>query len=91
MPASGGMTVFNPGTNLATSMVRTPCRLKTFPALRTHKSGSSDRRHSLASTLAPRRRPMGLNLDQNVWDASTFSQNRRRRFDRSSVLEQPAS
>src|SRR5262245_12596625 len=31
---------------------------------------------------------VGLNLDQQAWDASTFSQNRRRRFDRSSVLEQ---
>lgn len=30
---------------------------------------------------------VGLNLDQNAWDASTFSQNRRRRFDRASVLE----
>lgn len=30
---------------------------------------------------------VGLNLDQNAWDASTFSQNRRRRFDRSGVLE----
>ena len=25
---------------------------------------------------------VGLNLDQDAWDASTFSQNRRRRFDR---------
>jgi transposase len=31
---------------------------------------------------------VGLNLDQDAWEASTFSQNRRRRFDRSSVLEQ---
>jgi len=30
---------------------------------------------------------VGLNLDQNAWDASTFSQNRRRRFDSSGVLE----
>lgn len=30
---------------------------------------------------------VGLNLDQNAWDASTFSQNRRRRFDESGVLE----
>ncbi len=30
---------------------------------------------------------VGLNLDQNAWDASTFSQNRRRRFDASGVLE----
>jgi transposase len=30
---------------------------------------------------------VGLNLDQDAWDASTFSQNRRRRFDRSGVLE----
>ena len=30
---------------------------------------------------------VGLNLDQDVWDASTFSQNRRRRFDESGVLE----
>ncbi len=30
---------------------------------------------------------VGLNLDQNAWDASTFSQNRRRRFDGSGVLE----
>ena len=30
---------------------------------------------------------VGLNLDQDVWDASTFSQNRRRRFDASGVLE----
>jgi len=30
---------------------------------------------------------VGLNLDQAAWDASTFSQNRRRRFDRSGVLE----
>jgi len=29
----------------------------------------------------------GLNLDQDAWDASTFSQNRRRRFDASGVLE----
>ena len=29
---------------------------------------------------------VGLNLDQNAWDASTFSQNRRRRFDASGVL-----
>src|SRR5262249_28441591 len=31
---------------------------------------------------------VGLNLDQDAWDASTFSQNRRRRFDESGVLEQ---
>jgi transposase len=30
---------------------------------------------------------LGLNLDQDAWDASTFSQNRRRRFDESGVLE----
>ncbi len=30
---------------------------------------------------------VGLNLDENAWDASTFSQNRRRRFDESGVLE----
>ena len=30
---------------------------------------------------------VGLNLDQNAWDASTFSQNRRRRFDAAGVLE----
>ncbi len=30
---------------------------------------------------------VGLNLDQDAWDASTFSQNRRRRFDESSLLE----
>jgi transposase len=29
---------------------------------------------------------VGLNLDQDAWDASTFSQNRRRRFDESGVL-----
>jgi transposase len=31
---------------------------------------------------------VGLNLEQDAWDASTFSQNRRRRFDESSLLEQ---
>jgi hypothetical protein len=31
---------------------------------------------------------VGLNLDQDAWDASTFSQNRRRRFDTSGLLEQ---
>src|SRR5262245_41418439 len=30
---------------------------------------------------------VGLNLDQQPWDASTFSQNRRRRFNESSLLE----
>jgi hypothetical protein len=30
---------------------------------------------------------VGLNLDQPPWDASTFSRNRRRRFDESGVLE----
>jgi transposase len=30
---------------------------------------------------------VGLNLDQDAWDASTFSQNRRRRFDASGLLE----
>ena len=30
---------------------------------------------------------VGLNLDQDAWDASTFSQNRRRRFDSSGALE----
>ena len=30
---------------------------------------------------------VGRNLDQDAWDASTFSQNRRRRFDESGVLE----
>jgi len=30
---------------------------------------------------------VGLNLDEQPWDASTFSQNRRRRFDKSGVLE----
>ena len=30
---------------------------------------------------------VGLNLDQQPWDASTFSQNRRRRFDESGILE----
>lgn len=30
---------------------------------------------------------VGLNLEQHAWDASTFSQNRRRRFDESGVLE----
>src|SRR3989441_9543939 len=30
---------------------------------------------------------VGLNLDQQPWDASTFSQNRRRRFDELGVLE----
>lgn len=30
---------------------------------------------------------VGLNLDQDAWNASTFSQNRRRRFDESGVLE----
>jgi len=30
---------------------------------------------------------VGLNLDQDAWDASTFSQNRRRRFDEAGVLE----
>jgi transposase len=31
---------------------------------------------------------VGLNLDEQPWDASTFSQNRRRRFDASGILEQ---
>src|SRR5712692_7226933 len=31
---------------------------------------------------------VGLNLDQDAWDASTFSQTRRRRFDESGLLEQ---
>jgi hypothetical protein len=30
---------------------------------------------------------VGLGLEEQPWDASTFSQNRRRRFDRSGVLE----
>jgi len=30
---------------------------------------------------------VGLNLDQDAWDASTFSQNRKRRFDEAGVLE----
>lgn len=30
---------------------------------------------------------VGLNLDQQPWDASTFSQNRRHRVDKSGVLE----
>ena len=30
---------------------------------------------------------VGLNIDQDAWDASTFSQNRRRRFDDSGLLE----
>jgi transposase len=30
---------------------------------------------------------VGLNLDEDAWDASTFSQNRKRRFDKSGVLE----
>lgn len=30
---------------------------------------------------------VGLDLDQSAWDASTFSQNRRRRFDQAGVLE----
>lgn len=30
---------------------------------------------------------VGLNLNQDAWDASTFSQNRRRRFDESGLLE----
>ncbi len=30
---------------------------------------------------------VGLNLDEDAWDASTFSQNRRRRFDETGVLE----
>jgi transposase len=30
---------------------------------------------------------VGLNLDQDAWDASTFSQNRRRRFDEAGLLE----
>lgn len=30
---------------------------------------------------------VGLDLDRDAWDASTFSQNRRRRFDESGVLE----
>jgi IS5 family transposase len=30
---------------------------------------------------------VGLNLDEQPWDASTFSQNRRRRFDETGVLE----
>jgi transposase len=31
---------------------------------------------------------VGLNLDQDAWDASTFSQHRRRRFDKAGLLEQ---
>jgi transposase len=31
---------------------------------------------------------VGLNLDQDAWDASIFSQNRRRRFDQAGLLEQ---
>jgi transposase len=30
---------------------------------------------------------VGLNIDQDAWDASTFSQNRRRRFDKAGILE----
>jgi transposase len=30
---------------------------------------------------------VGLNIDQDAWDASTFSQNRRRRFDRAGIFE----
>jgi len=30
---------------------------------------------------------VGLNIDEDAWEASTFSQNRRRRFDESGVLE----
>lgn len=30
---------------------------------------------------------VGLNIDEDAWDASTFSQNRRRRFDRTGILE----
>ena len=33
------------------------------------------------------RRFVGLDLTEHAWDASTFSQNRRRRFDESGVLE----
>src|SRR5512140_773037 len=35
----------------------------------------------------PLRRFLGLSLDQNAWDASTFSQNRPWRFDSAGVLE----
>src|SRR5258705_4785749 len=31
---------------------------------------------------------VGLNLDQDAWDASTFSQNRRRRLDASGVVRE---
>ena len=30
---------------------------------------------------------VGLNIDEDSWDASTFSQNRRRRFDKAGILE----
>ena len=30
---------------------------------------------------------VGLNIDEDAWDASTFSQNRRRRFDSAGILE----
>ncbi len=30
---------------------------------------------------------VGLNLDQDAWDASTFSQNRRRRFNQAGIME----
>ncbi len=30
---------------------------------------------------------VGLNIDEDAWDASTFSQNRRRRFDKAGILE----
>jgi hypothetical protein len=30
---------------------------------------------------------VGLNLDEQPWDASTFSQNRRRRFDEAGIFQ----
>ena len=44
-----------------------------------------DEPHPAQSDVRPRRAHLAAHLDQDAWDASTFSQNRRRRFDASGV------
>ncbi|OGP34110.1 MAG: hypothetical protein A2X88_10810 [Deltaproteobacteria bacterium GWC2_65_14] len=57
IPASGGMTELTPGRNFDSRIVTVFLRWNWSTALSTHTSGFREIRHSMKSTLFPRRRP----------------------------------
>src|SRR5882672_463077 len=72
MPASGGATVPNPGTNFASTSDRAPCLANTPSVRRTQESGSSEILQSSCRILMPRTRPSVYHTESATKQAATL-------------------